>query len=734
MPLKTLQLRPGIFRENTRYAAENGWYECDKIRFRLGQPEKIGGWEQISNDTFQGVARALWPWSIYMGVGTNLKYYIFYGAYYDITPIRATTTLGANPFALSASNTVTVTHTAHGAITGDFVTFSGATDIGGAGTNVTAAVLNTEFQVTVIDVNTYTIQISVTPNATALAAGTGGGTSVSAAYQLNVGSEIQYPPAPFNVTVSLPTDPFNGGGTTTVTVTAPNHGQTTGTLVSFSGATSIGGVTISGQYALTVVNPNSYTITYPSAVGGPGGGSSVQATYQPVGTWGSGGWGSGVWGGSSTPFVPTQIGLWNAYNFGLNLIYGPKGGGTYYWVSGALAARGVNISTLTGASDTPSKTNFRLVSDASRFVLAFGTTDYGSNDLNPMLIRWSDQESVSNWTPSATTQAGSLLLSHGSEIMAVAQTRQEIIVWTDTAMYSLQYLGPPIVWGSQILADNITIASDRAWAVAAGVVYWMGDGKFYVFDGRTATLQCDIRKFIFDDFNGDQNLQVFASTVEQYNEVWWFYCSANSTTVDRYAVYNYLEKVWYYGTLARTAWIDASVYSSYPIAADYNKRLIEHEKGCDDKATTTAAPITAYIISSEFDIDDGHNFGFVTRVLPDVTFAGSTEPDLTKQTLDMALLPMQNSGSGYTRGVNSVTENSNMSVALQSERTIERVASSNIEQFQGRYTGTITPYQGNLYIRVRGRQMAVRAKSTALGVQWQLGKFRIDLRPDGRKS
>ncbi len=648
MPLKTLQLRPGIFRENTRYAAENGWYECDKIRFRLGQPEKIGGWEQISNDTFQGVARALWPWSIYMGVGTNLKYYIFYGAYYDITPIRATVTLGANPFALSASNTVTVTHTAHGAITGDFVTFSGAVDIGGAGppaTNVTAAVLNQEFQVTVIDANSYTIQISVVPNATALAASPGGGAAVSAAYQVNVGSEIQYPP--------------------------------------------------------------------------PGIGSG----------WGGGGWGSGVWGGSTTPFVPTQIGLWNAYNFGNDLIYGPKGGGTYYWTAGGLTTRGVDISTLAGASDTPSKTNFRLVSDASRFVLAFGTTDYGSTQLNPMLIRWSDQESVANWTPSATTQAGSLLLSHGSEIMAVAQTRQEIIVWTDTAMYSLQYLGPPIVWGSQILADNITIASDRAWAVAAGVVYWMGDGKFYVFDGRTATLQCDIRKFIFDDFNGDQNLQVFASTVEQYNEVWWFYCSANSTTVDRYAVYNYLEKVWYYGTLARTAWIDASVYSSYPIAADYNKRLIEHEKGCDDKATTTAAPITAYIISSEFDIDDGHNFGFVTRVLPDVTFAGSTVA-VDSQSLNMALLPMQNSGSGYTRGVDSVTENSNMSVALSNDRTIQRLSDVSIERF----AGTITPYQGNLYIRVRGRQMAIRAKSTGLGVQWQLGKFRIDLRPDGRKS
>jgi hypothetical protein len=384
---------------------------------------------------------------------------------------------------------------------------------------------------------------------------------------------------------------------------------------------------------------------------------------------------------------------------------------------------------LTGANDTPSAALFRLVSDASRFVLAFGTTDYGSSTLNPMLIRWSDQESAANWSPSATTQAGSLTLSRGSEIRAVAQTRQEILVWTDTALYSLQYLGPPIVWGSQILADNITIVSDRAWAVAAGVVYWMGDEKFYVFDGRTATLNCDIRKFIFDDLNTNQNLQIFASTVEQFSEVWWFYCSANSTVIDRYVVYNYADKVWYYGSMGRTAWNDASVFSNIPVAADYNSQLLYHESGCDDGATGTFQPIEAYIISSEFDIDDGHNFGFVTRMLPDVTFAGSTAA-VENQSLTMSLLPLQNSGSGYTRGVTNVSESANMSVALESERTVQRDPTVSVERF----SGTVTPYDGNLYIRVRGRQMAVRAKSTGLGVQWQLGKFRIDLRPDGRKS
>ena len=657
MPLKTLQLRPGIFRENTRYAAENGWYECDKIRFRSGQPEKIGGWKQLNSDagTFLGVGRALWPWSIFLGIGTNLKYYVYYGQYYDVTPIDVYTL--TNPFTATTTPTapltaasITVTHTDHGRLVGDYVQFDNVTGLGG---NMTQAVLELEYQVaTVIDANSYTINardpttgLPVLATAADVSGSPGGGT-VTAQYQPNIGTDIQYPP--------------------------------------------------------------------PSDTEG----------------WGAGLWGSGGWGGDPDPFVAEQIGLWNHANFGEDLIYGPKGGGIYYWdASGGFPSRGVNISTLVGASDTPSKALFRLVSDASRFVLAFGTTDYGSTNLNPMLIRWSDQESAANWTPAATGQAGSLTLSRGSEIQAVAQTRQEILVWTDTALYSLQYLGPPIVWGSQILADNITIASDRAWAVAAGVVYWMGDEKFYVFDGRTSTLQCDIRKFIFDDFNSNQNLQVFASTVEQFSEVWWFYCSANSTTVDRYVVYNYAEKIWYYGSLARTAWIDESAFSNIPVAVDYNSQLLYHESGCDDKSTPVAAPIDSYIISSEFDIDDGHNFGFVTRVLPDVTFAGSTAP-VEDQSLTMALLPLQNSGSGYTRGVTNVAPSANMSVALNNERTVQRDASNGVERF----SGTITPYQGNLYIRVRGRQMAIKARSNELGVQWQLGKFRIDLRPDGRKS
>lgn len=630
MPLKKIVFKPGVNRENTRYTTEGGWYDCDKIRFRQGSPEKIGGWQQISNNQFLGICRALWPWSTldgtkYIGIGTNLKYYIALangGAYRDVTPIRSTTTINNNPFALTASPVVTVTDTAHGCITGDFVTFSGATDIGAVGTNVTAAVLNREFQVTVTGVNTYTIDIGVTPNATAIAGSPGGGAAVVAAYQLNVGDEIQR--------------------------------------------------LLSG--------------------------------------WGAGGWGLGGWGVGSTS--DTQIRIWNHYNFGEDLLFGPKDGGLYYWdASTGTGVRGVAVSSLAGASNVPTIQHVFIVSDASRFVLAFGCNDYGSSVQDTMLIRWSDQESAVNWTPSATSQAGSLRLSHGSLIEAVAQVRQEILVWTDTSLYSLQYLGPPIVWGSQLLADNVTIISDRAWATAAGITYWMGNEKFYMYDGRVQTLTCDLRQFIFSDFNFNQTQQVFSSTNEQFNEVWWFYCSANSTQINRYVIYNYVEKAWYYGNLGRTAWIDASVASEVPIAADYNKRLIAHETGVDDNATAATLPIESYITSSQFDIDDGYNFGFIWRVLPDVNFTGST---VGNPTITLKLLPLQNSGSGY---------NNPESVAGTSSAPVVRSATIPVEQFTGQ-----------INTRVRGRQISLEARSTGIGTQWQLGATRIDIRQDGRKS
>jgi hypothetical protein len=626
MPLKKLTLKPGVNKENTRYTNENGWYECDKVRFRQGTPEKIGGWTRISASTFLGVCRSLWNWVTLgnlnlIALGTNLKFYIARGGvYFDITPIRATVTINNNPFALTASTTVTVTDTAHGCTTGDFVTFSGAVDIGGVGTNVTAAVLNQEFQVTVTSVDTYTITISVTPNATAIAGSPGGGAAVVAAYQLNTGS----------------------------------------------------------------------------------------ATAIPLTGWGAGAWSAGAWGIGGTS--NTSIQLWSQKNWGEDLVFGPRGGGMYYWdATTGVTTRGVDLSTVSGANGVPTKQNLVFVSDINRFVFAFGCNEIGSSVLDPMLIRWSDQESATDWTPAATNQAGSLRLSDGSEIIAAIQARQEIVVFTDSAVYSLQYLGAPEVWGAQTLGSNISILSPNALAIGSGRIYWMGVDKFYVYDGRIQTLKCDLRRHIFGDFNQSQAAQVFAGTNEGFNEVWWFYCSANSMEIDRYVVYNYAEEIWYYGTMARTAWLDSGLLD-YPIAATYLGNIVEHENGVDDNATGTPTAINAYIESSEFDIEDGQNFGFVWRMLPDVTFVGSTanNPSLT-----MTLIPMKGAGSGF---------NNPQSLGGSSSAAVTRTATVPIEQFTN-----------IVYIRVRGRQLIMKAESNALGVTWQLGSPRIDVRMDGRR-
>jgi hypothetical protein len=337
-------------------------------------------------------------------------------------------------------------------------------------------------------------------------------------------------------------------------------------------------------------------------------------------------------------------------------------------------------------------------------VFSLGCNDYNSADLDPMLIRWSDQEDALNWTPVATNQAGSLRLSHGSEIVSAIQARQELVVFTDSAVYSLQYLGPPLVWGAQLLGDNISIISPNAVSIASGIVYWMGVDKFYAYDGRVQTVPCDLRRFIFNDFNTAQSAQVFSGTNEGFNEVWWFYCSANSTTVDRYVVYNYLERVWYYGTMARTAWLDSGL-RDYPIGATYNNNLVYHESGLDDDETGTPLPLNAYISSSEFDIDDGHQFGFVWRVLPDLTFSNSTAQN---PTVNMTLYGLYNSGSG------SIT-NANQNVV-------------------GGSTYVITEeFTGQIYTRVRGRQLIFKISSNQLGTAWQLGAPRIDIRQDGRR-
>lgn len=628
MPLKKLTLKAGVNRENTRYTNENGWYESEKIRFRQGTPEKIGGWTRTSVNTYLGVCRSLWNWTSlgganYLGVGTNIKFYIERGgAYNDITPIRTVRAL-ANPFSAVTvspfSTTITVTSPAHGCITGDFVTFRNAVSLGGT---ITAAVLNREFQVTVLTGNTYTITASVLSSA----ADTGnGGVAVEADYQINIGA----------------------------------------------------------------------------------------STATPTSGWGSGGWGTGPFGiGTSST---TQVRLWSQSNFGENLVFGYRGGPIYYWTAaGGLTTRASLASDIVGSSDVPLMQNYLLVSDASRFVFAFGVNDYGDVAQSPMLVRWSDQESVSQWTPSATNQAGSVLLSHGSTIVTALQARQEILVFSDSALYSFQYVGPPAVWQAQLLGDNISIAGQNCAALASGVAYWMGVDKFYKYDGRVQTLRCDLRQFIYDDINLDQSEIFFAGTNEGFNEVWFFYCSANSLEIDRYVIYNYTENngegAWYYGTMARSAWLDSGL-RNYPMAATLINNVVYHENGVDDNSTAISAPIDSFISSAEFDIDDGDAFGFVWRILPDITFRGSTaaSPQAT-----MTLIPMQNSGSGF---------NSPQSVAGSSSATITRTTTVPIEQFTGQ-----------VYVRVRGRQMILQLQCNQLGATWQLGSPRIDIRPDGRRG
>jgi len=663
------------------------------VRFRQGTPEKIGGWTRLSASTFRGVCRSLWNWVTLgalnlIGVGTNLKFYISRGGYYyDITPIRVTTTLGSNPFTGNGTTTVTVTAAAHGCLTGDFVTYSGAT-----GTYATT--FNAEFQVTVINANSYTITTG-----SAITAGSYGGAAVSAAYQINVGPAY-----------AVPLGGWGGGswgsgtwgfGTSSVSpirlwsqnnlgedlIFAPYLGQIY--YWDATGTVNTRGVLLSslgGTVTLTIATP--CVITLSTALPS---GSAIQ-----LGTTGA---------------LPT--GLTTGTTYYLSNVSGltanlTNSAGSTINTSGTQSG----VQSISALGDVPSVQNFTFVSDASRFTFAFGCNDYGSVDQNPMLVRWSDQENPLVWYPAITNQAGSIQLSHGSTIKAAVQTRQEIVVFTDSSLYSFQYLGPPVVWQSQLLGDNLSIMGQNAAVLASGVVYWMGIDKFYAYDGRVQTLNCDLRKYIYQDINLSQAEQVFAGTNEGFNEVWWFYCSANTTIIDRYVIYNYLENVWYYGTMVRTAWLDSGL-RDYPIGATYTSattsgNLVDHENGVDDNATGTPTAIEAYISSSEFDIGDGHNFGFIWRMLPDLSFSGS-DPTTTAQ-LTLTLYPMQNSGSGTGTAV-----------------------PASVTQLTGASYLITEGFTGQVNTRIRGRQLILKASSNTLGTAWQLGATRIDIRPDGRR-
>lgn len=711
MPLQKLQLRPGLNREGTTLANEGGWFDCDKIRFRSGYPQKLGGWAPLSNNTYTGVARSLWNWVTLrgynlLGVGTNVKYYIESGGTYnDVTPIRATATL-TNPFTTtSGSKTVTVTDADHGAIAGDYVTFSGASTVGGLN-------LNGEFEILTATTNSYTI--SALTNASSSA--TGGGT-VTAAYQINVG---------------LPTYGYSTGwgaglwggfvsGTTQTSLTAAlSAANTTIAVVSTTGFSNATGTLLINQELITYSGNTATTFT-----GATRGANGTVASSQSNGSIVYNANSFTGWGQSAGFGIPQQLRLWSEANFGDYLIINPRGGSLYMWVPAYTGGGNLlftSPATLLSSTssgiyqtdvDCPTISNFVMVSDSSRFVISFGCNDYGSTAQDPMLIRWSDQEDYATWAPAITNQAGSFRLSSGSTIITAQQTRQEILVFTDAAVFSMQYLGPPYVWGFNILSDNISIAGPNAVATANNITYWMGVDKFYAYTGRVETLPCSLRQYVYGDINLEQQYQFFAGTNEGYSEIWWFYCSAGSTVVDRYVIYNYLDQVWYYGTLNRTAWLDSPL-RTYPMAATYSHTVVYHENGNDDiEINGTVNPINAYIQSSDFDIGDGHNFGFVWRMIPDITFDGSDTATPNKPEVTFTVRPRQNPGAPYgTADVPTVA-------SAQSYATVRNY--------------TVQEFTQIVYTRLRGRQMAFKVESNQLGCQWQLGVPRIDVRNDGRR-
>ena len=570
----------------------------------------------------------------YIGLGTNDKYYIEEGqGYYDITPIRETTSAGDVTFAASdGSSTITVTDTNHGAVVGDFVTFSGAVSLGGL---VTADVLNQEYKInSIVGSNSYTI----------------------------IAREVN----------------------------------------------SVADITVDGVYTPVAVTANS------SDSGN--GGSSVVGAYQ-INTgldtsvygngWGAGTWSRGAWNsGAVIDTLTDTLRLWSHDNFGEDLIINVYNGGIYYWDASAvtpLTTRAVPLSSLSGASNTPTVAAKVIVSDVDRHVIAFGANSLGSATQDPLLIRFSDQENAADWTPTTTNTAGDLLIGSGSRIVTALETRQQILVFTDASLHVMQYLGPPFTFGINMISENVTIASPNSAVAIEDNVFWMGNNEFYTYGGAVQKLPCTVRDYVFSDFNQNQSEKVFAASNTSFSEVWWYYPSANSDNVDRYVVYNYQQNIWYYGTLARSAWIDRGVEQN-PIAAGLDGYLYTHENGFDDGSQNPATAISAYIESSQFDIGDGNNFSFVSRIIPDVTFRDST---VSSPSVTFTMKARNFPGGNYLQEDDSI---------------VTKTATVPVEQFTNQ-----------AFVRLRGRSMALRVASNETGMTWRLGSPRMDVRQDGRR-
>jgi hypothetical protein len=619
MPFLKLQFRPGLNRDTSSYADEGGWYDCDKIRFRMGYPETIGGWERISNSQFLGSCRALHPWTAldgtqYIGVGTNLKYYVQRGgAYFDITPIRSTTAAGDVTFtATDGSSVITVSDTNHGALPNDFVTFSGAASLGG---NITAPILNAEHQITsIIDANSYTITVSATANSSDSG---DGGASVVGAYQINTGLD-----------------------------------------------TSI------------------------------------------IGTgWGAGPWGVGGWGDPSNVTVAgAQLRIWSHDNYGEDLVMNIHDGGIFYWdESGGLNTRAVALSSLVGANTTPTIAKKVFLSDRDRHLIAFGCDDeFNIGVQDPLLIRFSDQESLTEWESLPTNTAGSLRISTGSEIVTAVKTKQQSVIFTDISVHVMQYIGAPFTFGLNEVSTGTSIMGQNAAVAVNDNVYWMGKESFFIYNGTVQQIACPVLEYVFNDFNNSQSGKVFAGHNSENSEIWWFYPSANSNVNDKYVIYNYGQNIWYFGNLGRTAWIARGVFG-FPIAASLDGYLYYHEFGLNDGDQNPPVGIAAHIESNPVDLGDGDQFMFVSRVIPDMTFRNSEGSPSSVFTLKAKDFP----GSAFFGNYSQTTTRS---VALPVEQ-----------------------YTGELFVRIRGRSMALRVESDQLDTAWRLGMPRIEVRPDGRR-
>ena len=714
MPLQKLTLKPGLNREGTIYSNEGGWYDGDKIRFRSGLPEKIGGWTQFSSNQFLGICRSLWVWldgdlgagALYVGLGTSSKYYIYFGGVYnDITPIYQTSTItsvAGTISTISGSKVVTITDTSYSPSVGDYVLITSTTAVNGV------QFTGGDYIVTSIPAtNQFTVNFAI--NASGTGSGTGG--TVTLQYEYPTGNTV------YSIGTGWGAGPW-GRGTWGSSYSSgigeqlrlwSNDNFGADLVIAPRGGPVFywqdsGTVSTRAQYLSTLANTTTAVTdasTFSSGV------SSITVTS------------------TNAPYIYPYMVI-----TGTGIPTGTKVANTY--ITGSTTVPITNTTTANSSGNynfsyagafVPSATYQVITSEVQEFVICFGANPYTPNNsgttFNPMLVRWSDQANQFQWIPQLTNQSGEYTLSNGSFIMGARATRQEILVWTDSAIYSMQYIGAPYVWGFQLLMDNISVMSPNCMITVNNITYWMGRDRFYMYDGTVKTLPCSLKQYIFEDINQDQAYQVFTGSNEGFNEIWWFYCSIDgnggtrsspNTIVDKYVIYNYLDQVWYYGTMARTAWLQTGT-QPYPIAADYNNRLLNHENGNDDLSTAATLPIDAYIQSSDFDIGDGQSFGFVWRMLPDVNFNNSTgdQPAITMQ-----LQPRQNSGSAYNTSVDNPQ--------VQSPQNFTNIPAYTVNQFTGQ-----------VYTRVRGRQMAIRIESTGTGVAWQLGVPRIDIKPDGRR-